>query len=202
MIKLYDFSLSPRARKVRITLEAKGLEYEKIPIDITTGEQKTPEYLAINPDGKVPALQDNGTTVHESTIIMEYLNDTYPTPPLLPDDVGQRARARVLMHYADNPYEHAVATLVEELLLKPLQGDAADHGVVSQAHAALNLCFDHLTNELGNNDFLVGSTLTLADIPYVSWALLFPRLNVDIPHPRLEAWINRLKEQPSVQAAG
>ena len=202
MIKLYDFSLSPRARKVRITLEAKGLEYEKVPIDITRGEQKTPEYLAIHPDGKVPALQDNGTTVHESTIIMEYLNDTYPTPPLLPDDVGQRARARVLMHYADNPYEHAVATLVEELLLKPLQGDAADHGVVSHANAALNLCFDHLTTELGNNDFLVGSTLTLADIPYVSWALLFPRLNVDIPHPRLEAWINRLKEQPSVQAAG
>ena len=202
MIKLYDFPLSPRARKVRVTLEAKGLEYEKIPIDITKGEQKTPAYLAVNPYGKIPALQDNGTTVYESTIIMEYLNDTYPTPPLLPDDVGQRARARVLMHYADTPYEHAVATLAAELLLKPLQGGTADHEVVSQANAALNLCFDHLTNELGNNDFLVGSTLTLADIPYVSWALLFPRLNVDIPHPRLEAWINRLKEQPSVQAAG
>ena len=80
MIKLYDFSLSPRARKVRITLEAKGLAYEKVPIDITKGEQKTPEYLAINPYGKVPALQDNGTTVYESTIIMEYLNDTYPSP--------------------------------------------------------------------------------------------------------------------------
>ena len=202
MIKLYDFSLSPRARKVRITLEAKGLAYEKVLIDITKGEQKTPEYLAINPYGKVPALQDNGTTVYESTIIMEYLNDTYPSPPLLPDDVGQRARARVLMHYADNPYEHAVATLAAELLLKPIQGGAADHEVVSQANAALNLCFDHLANELGHNDFLVGSTLTLADIPYVSWALLFPRLNVDIPHPRLEAWINRLKEQPSVRAAG
>ena len=202
MIKLYDFSLSPRARKVRITLAAKGLEYEKVQIDITKGEQKTPEYLAINPYGKVPALQDNGTTVYESTIIMEYLNDTYPIPPLLPDNVGQRARARVLMHYADNPYESAVATLVEELLLKPMQGGTADHAVVSQANAALNLCFDHLTTELGNNDFLVGSTLTLADIPYVSWALLFPRLNIDIPYPRLEAWINRLKEQPSVQAAG
>ena len=202
MIKLYDFSLSPRARKVRITLAAKGLEYEKVPIDITKGEQKTPEYLAINPYGKVPALQDNGTTVYESTIIMEYLNDTYPTPPLLPDEVGQRARARVLMHYADNPYESAVASLAAELLLKPMQGGTADREVVSQAHTALNLCFDHLTNELGNNDFLVGSTLTLADIPYVSWALLFPRLNVDIPHPRLAAWINRLKEQPSVQAAG
>ena len=202
MIKLYDFPMSPRARKVRITLAAKGLEYEKVPIDITKGEQKTPAYLAMNPYGKIPALQDNGTTVYESTIIMEYLNDAYPTPPLLPDDLGQRARARVLMHYADNPYESAVATLVGEFLLKPMQGSSADQDVVSQATADLNLCFDHLTNELGNDDFLVGPTLTMADIPYVSWALLFPKLHVDIPHPKLEAWINRLKEQPSVQAAG
>ncbi len=202
MIKLYDFPLSPRVRKVRITLAAKGLAYERVPIDITEGEQKTPEYLAINPYGKVPALQDNGTTVYESTIIMEYLNDAYPTPPLLPDDLGQRARARVLMHYADNPYESAVATLAAELLLKPMQGGVADHEVVSQATADLNRCFDHLTHELGADDFLVGSRFTMADIPYVSWALLFPRLHIDIPHPRLEAWINRLKEQPSVQAAG
>ncbi len=202
MIKLYDFSRSPRARKVRIALAAKGLEYKKVPIDITKGEQKTSEYLAINPYGKVPALQDNGATVYESTIIMEYLDATYPTPPLLPDDVGQRARARVLMHYADHPYESAVATLTAELLLKPLRGGAADHAVLSQAKAALNRCFDHLTNELGNNDFLIGSTLTLADIPYVSWALLFPKLHVDIPYPKLEAWINRLKGQPSVRAAG
>ncbi len=202
MIKLYDFSLSPRARKVRITLAAKGLAYEKVPIDITTGEQKTPAYLAIHPYGKVPALQDNGTTVYESTIIMEYLNDTYPIPPLLPDDIGQRARARVLMHYADNPYESAVATLAAELLLKPMQGGTADPETVSQARTALNRCFDHLTTALGNNDFLVGSTLTLADIPYVAWALLFPRLHIDIPHPRLRGWLDRLTEHPSVQAAG
>ena len=201
MIKLYDFPMSPRVRKVRITLAAKGLEYEKVPIDITKGEQKTPEYLAINPYGKVPALQDNGTTVYESTVIMEYLNDAYPTPSLLPDDVGQRARALVLMHYADNPYESAVAMLAGELLLKPMQGGAADQDIVSQATTDLHACFDHIANELGSNDFIAGPTFTLADIPYVSWALLFPTLKVDIPHPRIEAWITRLKEQPSVQAA-
>ena len=102
-IKLYDFPMSPRVRKVRIVLAEKGLAYEKVNIDITKGEQNTPDYLAINPYGKVPALQDNGTTVYESTIIMEYLNVTYPNPSLLPSAPGQRARARVLMHYADNP---------------------------------------------------------------------------------------------------
>ena len=94
MMKLYDFPRSPRVRKVRIVLAEKGLQYEKVTIDLTKGEQKTPEYLAINPYGKVPALQDNGTTVYESTVIMEYLNDAYPDPALLPADLGQRARAR------------------------------------------------------------------------------------------------------------
>ena len=114
MIKLYDFPQSPRVRKVRIVLAEKGLKYQKVSIDITKGEQKTPEFLAINPYGKVPALEDNGTTVYESTLIMEYLNDAYPNPRLLPSDSGQRARARVLMHYGDNPYENAAATLGRE----------------------------------------------------------------------------------------
>ncbi len=202
MMKLYDFALSPRVRKVRIVLAEKGLQYEKVSIDITKGEQKTPEYLAINPYGKVPALQDNGTTVYESTVIMEYLNDAYPDPALFPADSGQRARARVLMHYGDNPYESAVATLAGELLLKPMQGDTADQEVVNTAAADLNICFDHIANELGNNDYLLGSTFTMADIPYISWALLFPMLKVEIPHAKLEAWLSRLKERPSIQAAG
>ena len=202
MMKLYDFALSPRVRKVRIVLAEKGLQYEKVTIDITKGEQKTPEYLAINPYGKVPALQDNGTTVYESTVIMEYLNDAYPDPALLPADSGQRARARVLMHYGDNPYESAVATLVGELLLKPIQGRTADPEVVNNAATGLHTCFDHIANELGNNDYLLGSTFTMADIPYVSWAILFPMLKVEIPHAKLEAWLSRLKERPSIQAAG
>ena len=202
MMKLYDFPRSPRVRKVRIVLAEKGLQYEKVTIDLTKGEQKTPEYLAINPYGKVPALQDNGTTVYESTVIMEYLNDAYPDPALLPVDSGQQARARVLMHYGDNPYESAVATLAGELLLKPMQGDTADQEVVNTAAADLNICFDHIANELGNNDYLLGSTFTMADIPYISWALLFPMLKVEIPHAKLEAWLSRLKERPSIQAAG
>ena len=124
MIKLYDFSLSPRARKVRITLAAKGLAYEKVPIDITTGEQKTPAYLAIHPYGKVPALQDNGTTVYESTIIMEYLNEAYPTPPLLPDDrLDNEPGPASSCIMPIIRMSSAVATLAAELLLKPMQGE-------------------------------------------------------------------------------
>src|SRR5215813_13838862 len=142
MLKLYDFPMSPRARKVRIVLAEKALPYEKVTVDITKGEQKKPDYLAINPYGKVPALQDDGLAVYESTIIMEYLNDKYPNPPLLPADPGQRARARVLMHYADNPYDGSFAALVGEVFFKP-KGQA-DQDVIAKAKQELNACFERL----------------------------------------------------------
>jgi len=201
MLKLYDFPMSPRARKVRIVLAEKALPYEKVTIDITKGEQKKPDFLAVNPYGKVPALQDDGLAIYESTIIMEYLNDRYPNPPLLPVDPGQRARARVLIHYADNPYDGAFASLVGEVFFKP-KGQA-DQAVIAKAKQELTACFERLEKELGNNDYLLGE-FTLADIGYAAWAPLFGPLQVEIPShcKRVDAWLNRLKGRPSVQAAG
>lgn len=201
MLKLYDFPMSPRARKVRIVLAEKGLPYEKITVDITKGEQKKPEFLAVNPYGKVPALQDDGLAIYESTIIMEYLNDKYPNPPLLPVDPGQRARARVLMHYADNPYDSALAALVGEVFFKP-KGQA-DQNVVATAKQDLNVCFERLERALGGNDYLLGA-FSLADIGYAAWEPLFGPLQVEVPshYVHVAAWLNRLKERPSMKAAG
>jgi glutathione S-transferase len=201
MIKLYDFPMSPRARKPRIVLAEKGLQYEKVTIDITKGEQQKPQYLAINPYGKVPALQDDGVTVYESSIIMEYLNDKYPNPPLLPADPGQRARARVLMHYGDNPYDSAFAKIVGEVFFKPK--GKADQNVIAQAKQDLNACFERLERELGNNDYLLG-VFSLADICFVCWAPIFAPLQVEVPSQcsRVNAWLKRVQDRSSVKAAG
>ncbi|MBI3797493.1 MAG: glutathione S-transferase family protein [Deltaproteobacteria bacterium] len=201
MIKLYDFPMSPRARKARIVLAEKGLQYEKVNIDITKGDQKKPEYQAINPYGKVPALQDNGATVYESSIIMEYLNDKYPTPPLLPADPGQRARARVLMHLGDNAYDSALAAIVGEVFFKP-KGQA-DQDVIAKAKQDLSACLERLERELGNNEYLVGA-FSLADVCFATWAPLFGPLQVEVPGQcaKVSAWLNRLKERRGVKAAG
>ena len=202
MLKLYDFPMSPRARKPRIVLAEKGLQYEKVNVDITKGEQKKPEYLAINPYGKVPALQEDGINVYESTIIMEYLNDKYANPPLLPADPGQRARARVLMHYGDNPYDGALGAIVGQIFFKP-KGQA-DQEVITKAKQDLNVCFERLERELGGQDYLLGSQFTLADICFVTWAPLFGPLQVEIPShcSRVKAWCKRMQERASVKAAG
>ncbi|MGE0821506.1 MAG: glutathione S-transferase family protein [Candidatus Binatia bacterium] len=202
MITLYDFPMSPRARKVRIVLAEKGVQHEKVTVDITKGEQKKPDFLAINPYGKVPALQDNGTTVYESTIIMEYLNDKYPTPTLLPADPGQRARARVLMHYGDTVYDGALGSIVGEVFFKP-KGQA-DQNVIAKAKQDLQVCFERLERELGNNDYLLGENFTLADVCYVTWAPLFGPLQVEVPPhcSRVQAWYKRMQDRASVKTAG
>ena len=84
MIKLYDFLPCPFGQKVRIILAEKGLSYELVQIDFTQGEQRKPDFLRLNPFGRVPVLIDEDITVYDSTIIAEYLEDEYPEPPLLP----------------------------------------------------------------------------------------------------------------------
>jgi glutathione S-transferase len=79
----------------------KGLQWQTTWLDLPAGEHKKPEYLAINPVGKVPALIDDSVIVHDSTIINEYLEDKFPGKPLLPHNPVTRARARTFEDYAD-----------------------------------------------------------------------------------------------------
>ena len=108
-IKLYDFTSSPNCQRVKVVLEEKKLPYEKIPVDLKAKEQKKPEFLKLNPYGKVPVVIDGATVLYESLIINEYLEEKYPQPPLLPKDPAKRAKIRILtdygMNHLDPPYQ-------------------------------------------------------------------------------------------------
>src|SRR5687767_15145677 len=95
-MKYYGFWRSLAACRVRIALALKGIAAEEISVNLMQGEQAKPEYLAVNPLGVVPALVDDGTTVFESLAIIEFLDETHPQPPLLPQDPRGRARVRGL----------------------------------------------------------------------------------------------------------
>ncbi len=202
MIRLYDYPSSPRARKVRTVLKAKQLEYDTVVIDVLKGEQKCAAYLRVNPQGKVPALVHNETVLYESSVIMEYLEDTFDEPPLLPEEPGARAHARVLLHYADNPYDTAMRMLAEEIIFKPARKERTVRAVVAEAREKLRNCFGHISRELGTQKFVAGPLLTLADISYVSWLPLFEPMRVDIPHANIRAWFERLRNETCVKTAG
>jgi maleylpyruvate isomerase len=95
-MKLYTFFRSSASYRVRIALNLKGLDYEQIPIHLRRGggEQFSPTYKAINPQALVPALEDQGRTLTQSLAIIEYLEERYPKPALLPADPADRALVR------------------------------------------------------------------------------------------------------------
>ncbi|WP_010184062.1 maleylacetoacetate isomerase [Sphingomonas sp. PAMC 26605] len=90
---LYDYWRSSAAYRVRIALNLKGVAYESVAIDLTQGAQRAPDYLARNPQGLLPALDLGDTVLTQSIAILDYLDATYPAPPLLPTDPLARAQA-------------------------------------------------------------------------------------------------------------
>jgi maleylacetoacetate isomerase len=93
-MKLYTFFRSSAAFRVRIALNLKGLQYESLPKAFARNEHRAPEYLALNPQGLIPALATDGVVLSQSLAIIEYLDERHPTPPLLPGDPIDRARVR------------------------------------------------------------------------------------------------------------
>src|SRR5919206_1210017 len=114
-MKLYDYPQCPFGQKVRIVLAEKELSYELVNVDLRRGEQKRPEFLKLNPFGKVPVLVDDDVVVYDSTIINEYLEDEYPHPRLLPEDSALRAKARMREDFCDNSFLPPALNVLQEL---------------------------------------------------------------------------------------
>lgn len=199
MIKLYTFPASSNSRKVRMALIEKGLEFERIPIDLSKREQKNPDYLKIHPFGQVPALDDEGFVLYDSTVINEYLEDEYPYPPLLPKDSEGRARARLMEDLRDSHFNPASGQLNRELR-KP-EGER-DQNAIEQARAKIAECFDRLEKELEGREYLAGP-FSLADIAFVPNLDTLERIQVQIDpkYKNVLGWIARLKARPSFAAS-
>lgn len=198
MIKLYDFKSSPNCQRVKIVLAEKNLPYDIAPIDLRAHEQKTPEYLKLNPYGKVPVLTDDATVLYESLIINEYLDEKYPNPPLMPKDPAKRAKARILVDYGmahfDAPYQRLRMELMKDAKEQNQQ-------VIATAKAELKKLLQRLEDEIGEQQYLLG------DFSLVDADLLprFTRLEgfgvlPDPSLPRLGKYLERVKTRPSVRA--
>jgi glutathione S-transferase len=195
MIKLYHFPQSSNSRKVRIALIEKGLEFERVLIDLPKKEQKNPDYLKIHPFGQVPALDDEGFVVYDSTIINEYLEDEYPYPALLPKDSDGRARARMMEDLRDNYFNPAAGQINREMRKPEGERNAQ---ALDAGKAEIFKCFDRIEKELQGKEYLAGE-FSLADIAFMPNLDALERLNisVDPKYKNTLAWIARLKTRPS-----
>lgn len=200
MMELYDYPDCPFAQKVRVVLAEKELEYKKTYVDLRTGEHRqNAEFLKLNPYGKVPVLIDDEVVVYDSTIINEYLEEEYPHPALMPADSAARARVRTLEDYCDNSFLPS-AGFVQAELSKPQAEQDAER--LQRYRNELSRGLKRLEGFVSGKEFLVAGQFSLADIAFVPALLILPRLGVEVdPSLRgVTAWINRLKQRPSIKA--
>jgi len=201
MLTLYDYPDCPFCQKVRVVLAEKDLEYEKVFVDLRKQEQKSPDFLRLNPYGKVPVLIDEDEVMYESTIINEYLEDEYPIPRLMPEDSGGRARVRLLEDYCDNSFIPSTTTLLAQLRKTEAERDGQR---VDQAREDLRRGLYFLSDRLGGQEYLVGKEFSLADAAFAPRIMVIGRLGVEL-EPALsnvQAWIERIRARPSVRALG
>jgi len=199
-IKLYDSQTSPNCHRVRVVLEEKQIPYELVPVDLKKGEQKRPDFLKLNPYGKVPVIIDGSTVVYESCIINEYLEDKYPQRSLLPKDPGARAGIRILIDYGLNHFAPPYQRL--RLEVRDKDENERNNQVIEKAAAELVNLFKRLEQEIADRPYLAGefslldAALTPRFLRMEKWAVgILPNPSL----PRMGNWLQRIKERPSVK---
>jgi RNA polymerase-associated protein len=182
MITLYDAARCPYCARVRILLAEKEIPFETVEIDL---EDRPAWLYEKNPVGKVPVLEEGDFVLPESRVIMEYLEERYPEPPLLPSQPAERALVRLRFERFEDlsrPYYRVV-----------FNGESA---------AVLDAELAKMDAALAESPYLAGSQFSLADIAYVPWIV---RAEARTPlhldrHENLRAWLGRLSERRSVAA--
>jgi len=199
-MKLYSGPLSLFTGKVRIALDEKGLEYELLSVPFSRGkgyEPKHPEVLRLNPKRQVPVLVDEGLALYDSTLILEYLEDRHPVPPLLPADPAARARCRQLEAAADEILFPSVFELLQEVFYRS-EADR-DEARIARARQAIADHYAGLERGLDSAAYLCGGFST-ADIGYFMTVTFAANLGAPLAdgQPKLQAWYQRVLGRPAV----
>lgn len=190
MFELHDYARASSSARVRIALGLKGLEVSAVDIDLTTGAQHDPEFRALNPQGMVPVYADDRLVLSQSLAIIEYLDERYPDPPLLPDSPAERARARQFAQIVCCDIQPVNAFRVMAFLRDTFRIDARgrrrwfNHWLL-EGLDALELW---LAASGPSPRFCVGSRVSIADICVVPQLDIARRNGLDIEDfPRLAA---------------
>ena len=189
-MKLYGYFRSSASYRVRIALALKGLAYESVPVDLRApaSAQRTPEFLALNPEGLVPVLVDGAHVLRQSLAIIEYLDEVHPSPPLLPDTPAARAQVRALTLAIACDIHPLNNLRVLNYLRAPLgHADAeVDAWYAHWIERGLRALEEEVGATSGDGLHMFGSTVSLADVFIVPQLYNARRLKCDLTSfPRL-----------------
>lgn len=193
MIELYYAAPSIYGRKVLAVLDEKNLDYTVKTIE--WGKFQDEAYLKLNPNGEVPTLVDDGQVIYESTAIIEYLNDEYPEPALLPEDSAARASARIIVAYCDLHFYRA--------LIKCFMKKRANEEISEELIAGVTTGVKRLETYLGGQEFIAGK-FSLADCAVMTGLATVEALGLTDKvgiSPKLRQYWERMKRRPGYKGA-
>lgn len=197
MIELYHASPSIYGRKVLTALMEKNLDYEIKTMSFATQDHLKEDYLKLNPNGEIPTLIDDGRVIYESTAIIEYLEDEYPEPPLMPQEPFERAQVRMIEDFCDLHLNRTIAGFAVKKFVRHEE-------ITAPEKERLAGLFKRIETYLGNAEFLAGR-FSLADcafmpaVPSVEWLGISDVL--DGLNAAMKTYLQRLKARPGYAGA-
>lgn len=198
MLTLYGHPYSSNARKVHWALEELGLPYEYATVDLMKGEHKRPEYLRINPLGRVPAIVDGDVTMFESNAILCYLEERYGRGKLLPLDPAPRAAVYEWLWWQASDL---AKPMLEPFLLRffaSMGMGPVDESRYRALVAATNGPLDALEEQLKGREFVATESFTLADIAIAESIGLAEGAGIGLGgRPHIKAWFGRISARPA-----
>lgn len=189
-IKLFGFPLSGHSHRVELMLSLLGLPSEFVLVDLTKGAHKQPEFLAMNPFGQVPVIDDNGSVLADSNAILVYLAQKYGEGRWLPSDAAGAAAVQRWLSIAAGPLAAGPA---RARLISVFGAPYNAEEVIANAHALLKV----IEAELSGRQYLVGEQPSIADVACYSYIAHAPEGNVALAdYPNLRAWLARIEALP------
>jgi glutathione S-transferase len=202
-MKIYDFIGAPNPKKVRVYLAEKGITVPYAPVNIVSGENRTPEFLKKNPLGGLPVLElDDGTCVPESLAIIEYFEELHPQPPMIGTTPLGRARVRALERIADLGVLTRIGTIFQNT--HPFMAGRIKQSPEAAENARNQLAtfLRALDAEIAGRKFVAGGGPTIADCTLFA-ALEFAEfagVPLDPSYENVARWYAEFKQRPSAQA--
>lgn len=203
-MRLYHHPFSSNARRAVMTAIALGVDVELVLVDLAKGEQRKPEFLKLNPAGKVPVLEDGGLVLPESHAIMTYLADRTPGQTLYPTDVAERADVNRWLFWSAAHFQPSVSVLGWERFVKKILGQGEpDPAQVARGEAMVTEHARLLDAHLAGKQWLAQGRLTLADIAVCTPLMMTQNAGLPVlDYPNLQAWFGRMQELPAWKKTG
>jgi glutathione S-transferase len=193
-MRLYYHPLSSNSRRVLLTAHHLGLDLDLVVVDLPGGEHKRPDYLRLNPTGRVPVLVDGGFSLWESHAIMQYLADRSPGQDIYPRDIAARADVNRWLFWSANHFAPTAALIIRERVSKGLLGGEPDPLEIARGEALLPAAALVLDGHLAGKQWIAQDRLTLADFAVASPLMHTQAAQLPVTDfKNLQAWFARVR---------